>query len=184
MTQLGFDPFANPEALDVLIAGGRACPGVFMLGDDAAGREYNWDIKKAPGVQGVFMTYRGWLPTESIPFVFKFWDKSQVDEFYQSFLPMFQIDALKWKPSPVQVSHPLLAANDITQVVAKRIGPLTGNAANGWTVKLIVHEYRTAKVIQSQNPSGATAVIGKETAADRLRKSIEAESALAARPLS
>jgi hypothetical protein len=183
VTALSFNPLQDPGALDVLVAGGRPSPGLFILGDDAAAREYNWDIKKAPGVQGVFMTYRGWVPTENMPFIFQFWEEGQIEEFYNNFLPMFELDALKFNPRPVLVSHPILAANNITQVVAKRIGPLTGNAGNGWRVRLIVNEFRTARIVPASTPSGATSVIGKETAAGRLRQAIAAESALAERPL-
>jgi len=184
MTSLGFDPFSDPGALDVLVAAGQQSPGLFVLGDDGAGREYNWDIKKAPGLQGAFMTYRGWLPTESMTFTFRFWEQEQINRFYDSFLPLFLLDALKFNPRPVQVQHPILAANNITQVVAKRIGPLVGDSARGWTVKLTVHEFRTARLVPASTPTGATTAIGKETPAGKIRLAIEAVRRLAERPLS
>lgn len=183
MGNITFDPFEDPGALDILIAADVVSPGLFMLQQGSAPRKYNWQIQKAPGVQGVTMTYRGWLPTEDIKGTFQFWEQGQVEQFYSTFLPLFQIDAMKFNPRPVNVYHPLLMANDITALVTKDIGELTGNSAQGWKLQMTWNEFRVARIIRESTPTGATTRIGMPTAQSKIDVAIAEELARAQQPL-
>lgn len=182
MPSLSFDPFADPGALDVMTAANVQSPGLFVL-QPGSGREYNWQIQKAPGVQGVTMTYRGWLPTENIQGEFVFWQQGQVEEFFSTFLPLFVIDAMKFNPRPVQVYHPILMANDITALVTKKIGNLEGDSGRGWKLKMTWNEFRVARIIREATPTGATTRIGQPTPQSKIDEQILAELARAQQPL-
>jgi hypothetical protein len=152
--QFTADPLLNPGAWDALIAAGKTHPGLFRLGDDAP-RNYKWDVKDAPAMQGAFMTYRGWRPTLDIKGTFFFWDPGQVEEFYRDYAQLWVLDARKLAVKPVSVYHPALSANDIQLLVPVSIGALVGDSAKGWTIKYTWHEYRAAKVIIPKTPDGA-----------------------------
>lgn len=155
MPQFTVDPIVDPGAFDVLVAAGQASPGVFKL-MGPGGRVYKWDVRDAPGIQGAFITYRGWRPTDGIKGRFEFWEPGQVQDFYDNFLPLFAIDNRKYRVNPVEVYHPALAANDINAMVCKKIGELKGDAKQLWWIELEWIEYRKAKIIKSTTPEGAT----------------------------
>jgi hypothetical protein len=152
--QFAADPLLDPGAWDVLIAAGKQHPGLFRLEGDAP-RNYKWDVKDAPAMQGAFMTYRGWRPTLDIKGSFVFWDPGQIREFYDLYAPIWQLDARKFGVKPVAVYHPTLAANDINLLVPVTIGGLVGNSKDGWSIKYTWHEYRAAKIIIPKTPDGA-----------------------------
>ncbi len=114
---------------------------------------------------------------------FTFWEPGQVDEFYNSFLPIFALDALKLNPKPVSVYHPALMSNDITALVCKKIGQLVGTPQQMWSVSLEWIEYRPARIIRSETPTGATAKAGRPTPQSKMQAAIQAEYELAKRPL-
>lgn len=206
MPQFTIDPLSSPGELDVIVAAGVQSPGVarLMSGGD---RAYNWDIKQAPGVQGYVMTYRGWKGGDPIVFRFEFFNayylkpdsngvaqlastadaanqtQSQIQNFYEQWVPLFAIDARKIRPTPVEVYHPVLFANDIHAVVCQKIGPLQTDGNMRWWVDMTFLEYRPPRLIPTSTPQGATAKFGAPTPQNRIQEQIEAEKVLAARPL-
>jgi len=187
-----FDPLVDPGAADVMIAGGLCNPGVALL-MSGGGREYVWDIKQAPGVQGYTMTYRGWKAGEDIVFRFVFFEHkdgpgyksraSQVKSFYDDWAPLWAIDARKIRPKPVAISHPILNANDIQNLVCKRIGPLQTDGKMLWWIDQTFLEFRPPKLIKPETPKGATARLGVPTPQNKIQIEIAKELELAKRPL-
>lgn len=180
MPQFAIDPLVDPGSLDVIYAAGVISPGLFVLAGGA--REYKWDIKDAPGAQGAFITYRGWRPTQGIKGTFYFWEPGQVEAFYE-WAQVWALDARKFATKPVDVYHPVLAANDITALVTKSFGPLTGTPQQLWSVTLEWIEWRPAKPIQSDTPQGATTRLGRPTPQNKMQEEIAKEKELARRPL-
>jgi hypothetical protein len=192
MPEFVFDPLVNPGRADVMVAAGMQSPGVCSL-IGGGGREYVWDIRQAPGVQGYTMTYRGWKAGEEIVFRFTFFEhpkgpgyatqQSQIQSFYEDWVPLFAIDARKLRPKPVAVQHPILASNDINAVLCKRIGPLTTDGKMNWYVDMAFLEYRPPKIIPTATPKGATARLGVPTPQTKIQVEIAKQAELAARPL-
>ncbi len=188
-----FDPLADPGLHDVMVAGGVQSPGVclVMSGGD---REYNWDIKQAPGTQGYVMTYRGWKAGDEIVCRFVFFEhpkgpgyvptypSSQVESFYNDWVPIFAIDARKLRPSPIAINHPVLASNDINNVVCKRIGRLQSDGKMLWWVDMAFLEFRPPRIIPAATPKGATDRLGVPTPQTKIQREIAAELELANRP--
>lgn len=156
MTTLSVNPIDNPGAFDALIAGGVQSPGIFRLQGGTAARVYKIDVRDPNGVQGAIITYRGWRPTDGIKGTFFFWERDQIDKFYREFLPIWMLDAKKYRLVPVTVSHPSLEANGITALVCKQIGDLTSSDGNLWSVSLEWVEYRVGKRIDVQTATAAT----------------------------
>jgi hypothetical protein len=190
--QFTVNPLTNPGKFDVLIAAGVQSAGVARL-MSGGGREYNWDIKQAPGVQGYTMTYRGWKVGEDIVFRFEFFEHpdgpgyataaSQIESFYANWIPLWALDARKvQKPNPIVVQHPALSANDIQALVCKKIGPLETDGQMRWWVDMTFLEHRPPKLIQSATPSGATDRLGIPKPLTKTQQAIIAEQELAARP--
>lgn len=192
MPQYVVNALTDPGVFDVVVAAGVMSPGVARL-LSGGGREYNWDIKQAPGVQGYTMTYRGWKAGEDIVFRFEFFEHpdgpgyataaSQIQSFYDDWVPLWAIDARKIRPKPVDVQHPALAANDIQNLVCKRIGPLETDGNMRWWIDQTFLEFRPPKLIPTETPKGATARLGVPTPQDAIDIEIEKQKALAARPL-
>ncbi len=192
MPQFTFDPLVDPGLADCMVAAGLQSPGCCLL-MSGGGREYIWDVKQAPGLQGFTMTYRGWKAGDDIVFRFVFFEHpkgpgydtaaSQVQSFYDDWVPIWAIDARKMRPSPVAVNHPVLASNDINNLVCKKIGPLEHDGKMLWWVDMTFLEFRPPKLIPTTTPSGATARLGVPTPQTRIQIEIEKERALAARPL-
>lgn len=194
MPQFTFDPLVDPGLADVMVAAGTQNPGVCLLmsGGD---REYNWDIKQAPGTQGYTMTYRGWKAGDEIVMRFVFFEHpqgpgyvptypaSQVQSFYDDWVPLFALDARKIRPKPVAVNHPILAANDIFNVVCKKIGRMQTDGKMLWWVDMTFLEFRPPKLIPTATPSGATARLGVPTPQTKIQVEIAKEAELAGRPL-
>lgn len=186
------DPLVDPGRWDQMIAAGVVSPGVARL-MSGGGREYTWDIRQAPGVQGYTMTYRGWKAGEDIVFRFEFFEHpdgpgyataaSQVQSFYLVWLPIWAIDARKIKPDPVSVTHPALFANDIQSLLCKRIGPLETDGRMRWWCDMTFLEYRPPKLIAASTPKGATARLGQPTPQTKKQVEIQKEIELAKRPL-
>lgn len=191
MPQFTADPLTDPGVWDVMIAAGITNPGVAVL-KSGGGREYNWDIKQAPGVQGYTMTYRGWKAGEDIVFRFEFFEHpdgsgyasaaSQIQSFYDDWVPLWALDARKIAPKPVAVNHPALAANDIQNLFCKRIGPIETDGQMRWWVEMTFLEFRPPKIIPVATPKGATARLGVPTPQTKIQLEIAAQAALAARP--
>jgi hypothetical protein len=178
------NPLVSPEQFDFLNVAGTISPGVCKL--EGSSRPYKWDIKDAPGSQGASETYRGWRPSEGIKFKFRFWTAAQIDEFFGTFLPLLQYDATKSSPKPVNVLHPVLAANGITNLVTKEIGPLIDEGNQLWSVAVEFIEFRPApKKNATSTPNGTnintkpdtgskpTAQEQQNETAERLRRQIE-----------
>ena len=189
-----FDPLTDPGVADVMVAAGTQNPGVCLL-MSGGGREYNWDIKQSPGLQGYVMTYRGWKAGEDIVCRFVFFEhpqgpgykptfpSSQVESFYNDWVPIFAIDARKMRPNPIAINHAILAANDINSVVCKRIGPLQHDGKMLWWVDMTFLEFRPPRLIPVATPKGATDRLGVPTPQTKIQREIAAEAELAKRPL-
>lgn len=190
-----FDPLVDPGVADVMVAAGLQSPGVCLLmsGGD---REYNWDIRQAPGLQGYTMTYRGWKAGEPIVCRFVFFEhpqgpgyvptfpSSQVQSFYDDWVPIFALDARKViRPKPISIQHPILNSNDIVNVVCQKIGRLTTDGHMLWWVDMTFLEFRPPKIIPSATPQGATARLGIPTPQTKIQVEIAKEAELASRPL-
>lgn len=188
-----FDPLVDPGQSDVMLAGGMTNPGVMLLmsGGD---RDYNWDIRQAPGLQGYTMTYRGWTAGEPIVCRFVFFEHpkgpgyvptypaSQVQSFYEDWVPLFAIDARKFRPKPIAIVHPVLNANDINNVVAKKIGALRTDGRMLWWADIHLLEFRPPRIIPTATPKGATARLGVPTPQTKIEVEITKELELAKRP--
>lgn len=183
MPKFTIDPQVEPGSCDVLIAMGITSPGVAVL-QSGGSREYRWDIKQASGVQGYVMTYRGWKAGEDIVFRHTFFENpasyvagvpSQVMLFYTTWVPLFAYDAFKFRPTPVTVYHPVLAANDITALVGKKIGPLQTDGQMRWWIDMTYLEFRKAKIVPPSTPIAAVPDGGANSgAAAKLRAELEA----------
>ena len=192
MPQFTIDPLVDPGLVDVMIAAGVSSPGVMSI-ISGGSREYNWDIKQAPGVQGYTMTYRGWKAGDEIVCRFTFFEHhngpgyatqaSQIQSFYETWVPIWAIDARKLRPTPTAIQHPVLAANDIQALVCKRIGPMQSDGRMNWWVDMAFLEYRPPKIIPVATPKGATAKLGIPTPQTKIQAEIAKEAELAARPL-
>lgn len=188
------DPLVDPGTFDTMVAAGVISPGVCKI-MSGGGRKYNWDIKQAPGVQGYVMTYRGWKAGEPIVIRFEFFEhphgpgytntfpSSQIESFYDTWVPLFALDARKLQPKPVSVQHPALSANDINNVVCQEIGPIQTDGNMRWWVDMTFLEFRPPKIIPTATPSGATDRLGVPTPQSKIDTAIAGEAALAARPL-
>jgi hypothetical protein len=192
MPQFTVDPLTDPGALDVMVAAGIQNPGVCRL-LSGGGREYVWDIRQAPGVQGYTMTYRGWKAGEDIVFRFEFFEHpkgsgyaspaSQIQSFYDDWAPRWAIDARKLLPKPVATQHPALAANDIQALFLKRMGPLETDGNMRWWIDMTFLEFRRPKIVPVETPKGATSRLGVPTPQTKIQIEIAKEQALAGRPL-
>ncbi len=191
MPQFVVDALTDPGVFDVMVAAGVTNPGVCVL-KSGGGREYNWDIKQAPGVQGYTMTYRGWKAGEDIVFRFEFFEHpkgpgyasaaSQIQSFYDDWVPIWALDARKMRPKPIAVEHPALSANDIQNLFCKRIGPLETDGQMRWWVEMTFLEFRPPKIIPVETPKGATARLGVPTPQTKIQIEIAKQKALADRP--
>ena len=142
-------------AYDLLFVGTTKNPGIAKI-TAGADRPYRIDVQQVPGQQGNIIWYRGWDKVEGIGVQFKFWEVGQIDEFYQSYLPLFTKSG---SPQGVTVANPVLYANDITKLLLKKAGQLKGDVENGWTVDLEFVEYRKAKRITAEKAEPATSDI-------------------------
>ncbi len=186
------DPLVAPGSFDVMVAAGVSSPGVMTI-ISGGSREYNWDINQAPGVQGYTMTYRGWKAGDEIVCRFPFFEhpdgpgyataQSQIQSFYQVWVPIWAIDARKLRPTPTAVTHPALNANDINALLCKRIGNMQTDGRMNWWVDMAFLEYRPPKLIPVATPNGATARLGVPTPQTKIQQEIAKEAALAARPI-
>jgi hypothetical protein len=178
------DPLTNPDLYNHLNVGGVDNPGIFVLESDAD-RPYRWDVKNVAGAQGSTITYQGWDLAKPKG-KFKFWLADQISEFYGSYLPLLSYDATKKAPKPVSVFHPVLFANDTINVVVDKIGQLTHEGQQLWSVAIELIEYRPApKVNTTTTPKSADpgSSPAKPTVNDALDEAIANELAIARKPL-
>lgn len=170
------NPLILPEQYDFLNVAGVLSPGVFKL--DGGERPYKWDIKDAAGTQGATETYRGLRPSDDIKGKFLFWTAAQIDEFFNVFVPLLHYDATKTAPKPINVLHPVLAANGITDLIVKNVGPLTHEDGKQlWSVTVEFAEYLPAQKKNATTTPTSTKTTtnskGKPTAQDVQDKEIE-----------
>lgn len=186
MAALTANPLINPEAFDKITMAGEVNPGLFRL--QGAERIYDWDVKDGPGSQGSVVTYRGWKPTDDLVFRFEAWTAAQIDAL-ASYVDRFRYDATKVSPKPVDVYHPILAANEIYSVIIKSIGPLTLEDKQLYSITIKAAEYRPpAKKNATTTPKASAGATGDKAAAkpsvkDAQDVEIERLMALARQPL-
>ena len=153
-------PLEDPDSYNRMVLGDITTPGICELigGGD---RPYKWDQKEAAGAQGVTTTYRGWRPSDGIRFKFKLWTVELMLAWYRDVMPVIAIDAEKQEPKPYSVYYPTLFANDIFWLVTDKIGPLTDEGKQLWTVTVDFKEYRQAKPKNvTTTPTSATSTAG------------------------
>jgi hypothetical protein len=181
------NPLVNPRAFDTLTVAGVVSPGLVRV--TGGERVYDLDIKKSPGSQGTTITYRGWQVSDSISLYFFFWEREQIDAFFASFLPLFQIDANKTAAKAVDVFHPALNANNINSILTKKIGQLTPEDKSAWSLTIEVVEYKPApKKNATSTPTSSSGTdpanaAAKPTALDEQDKQIAALFEQAKRPV-
>ncbi len=184
------NPLRVPAFYDKLNAAGIDNPGVFIL-ISGGSRPYKWDRKSAAGSQGATSTYRGWDVSSGIKGKFVFWEATQIDEFYDTYLPQLQYDANKQSPSPVDIFHPALNANGVTAIQVDDIGPLVDESGGKqmWSVTIEFSEFRpAAKKNATATPNAAQAAPAgagetKPSVQDEIDREIEKELEMARRPL-
>lgn len=142
------------------------------------------------GAQGQTTTYQGWAATRGIRVKLLMWRSEHFAYFYSRILPLVQIDASKTEPRQVQVYHPSLQVQGITQILTEEIGQLTqeGNAGL-WSVTLEFTEWRPAprkNATATPKGSGKSGTPAQEAAKPdvnaKLRAARDAQLALARRP--
>jgi hypothetical protein len=179
------NPLRLPEQYDFLNVAGILSPGVFVL--SGGSRPYKWDIKDAAGTQGATETYRGLRPSDDVKGKFLFWTADQIDEFFTKFVPLLHYDATKSSPKPIDVLHPVLAANGITTLVTTNVGPLTHEGQQLWSVTVEFTEFKPAKKKNATTTPNSTKTTtntaGKPTAQDAQDKEIEKLLELAKKPI-
>ena len=182
------NPLRVPQFYDKLNVAGVDNPGLFVrLG--GGGRKFKWDRKDPSGSQGATSTYRGWEVTAGIKAQFQFWEAEQIDEFYESYLPLLQYDATKQSPKPVDIFNPALLANDVQAISVDEIGVLEDLGKQLWSVTIEMSEFRpppkknatsTPKSAQA-SPDGSSQT--KPSVEDKIDAEIAKERAQASRPL-
>lgn len=187
------NPLRVPALYDILTVAGYDNPGIFILVSGGE-RGYKWDRKDPAGAQGATSTYRGWNVSTGIKGKFVFWTAVQIDEFFSTFISLFQLNAESKEPKPIEVFHPVLFANGITAVSVDSIGPLVdeGNGKQLWSVTIEMSEFRPApkknatatpkEPIVMSDPHGDPNP-GKPDVNETLRNEIAKELEMARRPL-
>lgn len=156
----------SPDAYNTIVVASTSfgpfgdVKGKFEL-QNSDGRKYKWDIKDAPGTQGATISYRGWRPS-GFTAAFYFWEREQIDGFFDRILPLFWINADKTAPIPVTVLQVQLAALDVHAVVAEDISPLVYEGSGGlWSTKIKILEYRPASKKNATTTPTSTISKGK-----------------------
>jgi hypothetical protein len=170
-------PLEDPASYDRMVLGDITTPGICELVGGGE-RPYKWDQKETAGAQGVTTTYRGWRPSDGIRFKFKLWTAALIQAFFRDVYPVIAIDGEKQEPKPYSVYYPTLFANDIFWLITDKIGPLTDEGKQLWTVTVEFKEFRQAKPKNvTTTPDTATSTAGnpktKPTARDQQDEEIE-----------
>lgn len=124
---------------DTIYVQGAPWHGRFKI--TGAKRHYKWDVKDAAGVEGWYDTYRGKRPK---PFKIQFfiWTDAQWDAWVL-FSKAFQYNGIVGLVTPVDISHPSLAAVGIYKVKCVSLGVIEVAIDNEkWgTVDVELEEY-------------------------------------------
>ena len=146
------DPFANPQAWDVVVIGGVASPGLCKVGKFSRG--FEWDVKKGKGSFGATVTFIQRPPAKG-GLTFYFWLSSHITA-WNSFEPLLKYDPTKKAPSAVDIYHPSLADIDLNAVVVEELGNLVheGNQMYSLEVKLLEY-FPPPKISAVSTPSGS-----------------------------
>lgn len=121
------NPIAQPAQWDAVQIGTLTSPGYCELAGFA--RNYEWDVKAGKGTNGATITYTQNPPAEG-SITFFLWDDGTLGTGHNHFsewslfVPHLKYDPTKKTVQAIQIYHPVLAANDITAVVCKSIGPM------------------------------------------------------------
>jgi hypothetical protein len=131
-------PFEDPKLWDTITIGGQDWYGLFKI--RGAARQYVWDTKDAPGVEGANQTYRGKRP-KVFHIDFYIWTNDfwlQWEDFSQN----FKYSGVKGDVQPVEIYHPSLDAIDISQILCRDLGALERVSDDGmWMVSVEVEEF-------------------------------------------
>lgn len=190
MPALAANPILNPEAYDVVHFAGVSTAGCGVAQVTGAPRKYRLDVKDVAGAQGQTTTYQGWGATKGIQVKLLMWLPEHFAYFYSQIQPLVSIDASKTTPTQVQVYHPSLQVQGITQLLTEEVGQLTKEGQNGlWSVTLQFTEWRPAprkNVASTPSGSGKSGTPAKEAAKPdvnaKIRAARDAALAMARRP--
>lgn len=141
------NPLDHESAYDSIVLAGVRSPGrVTLSGHD---RSYDWDVKKAKGAQGASTTYNGEEPSDAIVATFFLVrdDAEGIDDLeeWPDFLGVVKSALASGSVKALDVYHPDLVANGITQVVPKKIGGVVHDGKGGQTIAITFLEYKAPK---------------------------------------
>lgn len=190
MSALSANPIDSPEAFDEVFFAGVSTRGAGVARVTNAPRKYRLDVKDVAGAQGQTTTYQGWAATKGVRVQVLMWRPEHFEYLYSRIIPLVQIDASKTTPTQVQVYHPSLQAQGITQLLTEEIGELCQEGSAGlWSVTLEFTEWRPAprkNVSATPSGSGKSGDPAKEAAKPdvnaKIRAARDAALAMARRP--
>ncbi len=140
------NPLDHESAFDVLIVGGVRSPGkVTLSGHD---RAFEWDVKKVKGQKGASTTFNGEDVAEVTATFFLLRDDVQgIDDLeeWPAFVGLIKSSVSGSNVKALDVYHPDLVANGITQLVPKKIGGAVHDGKGGQTIAITFLEYRAPK---------------------------------------
>lgn len=139
-------PMQNEERFDSTRVGEQTSPGIVTLaGHD---REYGWKVTSATGTTGGTTKRTGDNPIEftaTYKLASDSFDSQNNDDF--ALWDTFEryLRTLAKSGSAVAIEHPLLARQEITDVVVKKIGGMLWDGLGGASVTVTYLEHRPAK---------------------------------------
>lgn len=122
---------------------GVISPGVVEW--SGADREYPWDVKDAKGSDGATATAKGKKLAEFTGKLTIWLDSDGTDHFdkwYYEFLPVLKASAEASPPQALDIYHPELVRNDIRSVVVTKVGQLTHEGSDIWSVEIGFLEHK------------------------------------------
>lgn len=140
------NPLDHESAYDAILLAGKRSPGrVTLSGHD---RAFDWDVKKVKGAGGASTSYNGDDPTEfQASFYLVRDDAEGIDDLegWPEFVGIVKSAIAGASVKALDVYHPDLVANGITQVVPKKIGGAVHDGKGGQTITITFLEYRAPK---------------------------------------
>ncbi len=123
-------PWSQPNSWDTIQIGSVSWYGKFEI--EGFARKYNWNIAAGWGFQGAFEIFQAQPPAEG-SITFYVWADSQYSTYLAlvgvltyspSHLPPNNASGASSATNALNIVHPMLQNNSITQVIVKSIGPL------------------------------------------------------------
>lgn len=135
------NPVDFSDVYDCIVLSGKRSPGVVTLsGHD---REIGWDIKKGAGQAGASMTRTSEDP---VKFACAFFLATSEDfDAWPEFDGLIRSTVSGPKPKALDIYHPDLVINGITNVVLSKFGGTVHDGKGGQTITVYFLEYRPPK---------------------------------------